>query len=183
MLNASPRNKDENKFYLRGKSFEAHLKRLNEIKNRHTQFKINDTNKYKTCKSPNNIYTNLENFKLNKENAGLKQRLKEINLRNSKFTTDKNYNDVYNRRIKSYEILRQIEKHKLLSLNDDYKTRISQTSGIVHNQMVKRNNRKVKLQHLELKDDSAKEEKKDEPVKEENKQEENKQEENNDERK
>lgn len=154
MLDASPRNKDENSFFLRGKSLEAHQRKLMEIRRGRSPLRpINKKRKSNKSPSAGNMNTvlTMENYKLNLDNIYFSKRLKNIYLRENQYGMDYNNNDILSRRIKSYEILRQMEKQKLKDQNDAYKMRIGQTSGVIELYQSKTTRRK-KPKKLNLED-------------------------------
>ena len=153
MLDASPRHRDENKFFLREKSIEAHHQQLADIKNRRSQFRPIKNRKFRLCKSPScKAGQKEENYKLSLENEGITKRLLDINGRNNKFICDqKEVNSLLSRRKHQYELLRNMEKKRLETENAAYKNRIVNTNGCVVSQKCEKKRGKVKLKKIQRK--------------------------------
>ena len=137
MIDASPRHRDENHLFLRGKSIEIHHQHLNEIRNRKSQFKPVKMSKHDLSKSPSCKYdTDEKKYELNLVNEGLTKRLVGISLRNNKFICDqREVNSLLSRRRHQYELLRNMEKKRLETENVAYNNRIQKCiNNIFRNQ-------------------------------------------------
>lgn len=164
MIDASPRHRDENDIYLRERSVKIHKNMLSSIKNRKNRYLTYQDELPQLSKSPSaKLKPEYQIYHEHEENKGLVKRINIINQRNNKFICDqREVNSLLLRRKHQYELLRTMERKRLLMENDAYLNRIQNTVGVVNTQSQeeskdekkdkKKATRKIKLKKIKRND-------------------------------